>query len=203
MVVSTINDISNGVNGLISLYNICYHLGNNSLMNMGSGIHYHIDCTETTRLALGDALTPEFEKEILEELETWEYGGSYNKKGTMINKTYSGSWIRYNEIGTLEFRIGNMSFDYRDLVKQIIHANDIVRRWKNKISGYNYKSKYAKVDRERQIAYQKNIGLYTVSYDYKIHKLMDSIKEHEVTLEPTVPATIIKESIKNRVNKLY
>lgn len=194
--------IPNGVNGLICLYNICYHLGNNSLLNMGSGIHYHIDCTDTNDMALRNVVSSDaqFGPNILKELDTWNYGGTYNKRG--ISLLGAGNWIRYNDLNTLEFRIGNMSFDYEVLVKQIIHANDIVRRWKNKIPNWNDEITYREINYKSQIAYQKTIDIDKSSYEYKIQALLEKLNISEA-IPNTLPIDDIKQTTKSRVHKLY
>lgn len=202
--------IPNGINGLICLYNICYHLGNNSLLNMGSGIHYHIDCTDVTVQDLEVAFNRDsrFESEILKELDTWEYGGKYNSRGTSFGYKHNGgtlgNWVRWNGLGTLEFRIGNMSFDYKVLVKQIIHANDIVRRWKNKIPDYNNCIEYNGTNYKNQIDYQKNMDSNFVSYNHKIEALSNTLNSFNST--PTINTVDVAQArsiVKDRSHKLY
>ncbi|MBS1960723.1 MAG: hypothetical protein JST04_00800 [Bdellovibrionales bacterium] len=120
--------IPNGIIGLICLYNISIQLKINSTINNGSGIHYHIDCSNNF-----DEIRNEIfknEKSILNELKSWEYKGKYNSWKISDSKTA----VRVHSYHkTIEFRIGEMTFDYEILVKRIIHANDIVRRIKRSI----------------------------------------------------------------------
>jgi len=196
--------IPNGVNGLICLYNICYHLGNNSLLNMESGIHYHIDCTDVKYTELSDALQRDnnFGEEILTELDSWDYRGTYNKRKISIGIFTGYNWIRYNgEHHTLEFRIGNMSFDYGVLVKQIIHANNIVRRWKNKIVGFDDSIIYNPINYKDQIEYQKVIHIKPTDYEFKIQKLKQSMQSEEI--EDIIAQEDVKQQVKTRLHKLY
>lgn len=122
--------IKTGIEGLKSLRLISDAMIKYGLFNPGSGIHYHVDCTDVY-----DSFTVENVDEnahwMYEELETWGYTGEYNKK---IIHLHNGRWIRFQSgFKTMEFRIGNMAFDYPTLFERIRHANDIVRRFKSAI----------------------------------------------------------------------
>jgi uncharacterized protein YeeX (DUF496 family) len=124
-----------GINGFLCLYFICVQLKINSSLNLDSGIHYHIDCHDIPNFQkFGEEIDKEFSEEIklniLAELENWNYKGDYNKKRIGITDNLKSSWIVTNTLRTIEFRIGEMSFDYTVLVNRIIHANDIARRMK-------------------------------------------------------------------------
>lgn len=193
--------IPNGINGLICLYNICYHLGNNSLLNLGSGIHYHVDCTDTDLSKLTSSFDKDFEKCILSELDEWGYTGTYNKRGTSFYR--DGAWIRWNDLKTLEFRLGNMSFDYQVLVKRIIHANNIVFRWKNRIETYHGVISYKEVNYENQIKYQKSIDMAPTSYENRIRVLSEKlIISKPIEIDDNITDNI-KREVRGRVHKLY
>lgn len=124
--------ISNGIQGFISLYQLCEVLKSYSTLNPASGIHYHVDFTKYFGHVNYDFIA-ENNNWILKELDTWGYSGVYNKRQCSFDK----KWLRYHcPNQTLEFRIGEMSFDYEVLVKRIIHANAIVTKLikKNKLS---------------------------------------------------------------------
>lgn len=117
--------IPNGIDGLICLYEITKNLKVQSELNEGSGIHYHVDMTDCY-----DLLTEEFIEEhseyVLKELESWKYDGTYNAKKCEFSELRY--WTRFkNSTKTMEFRIGEMTFDYNLLVTRIIHCNEIVR----------------------------------------------------------------------------
>jgi hypothetical protein len=126
--------IPSGLKGLVCLQDICDQLRLNSKMNLDSGIHYQIDCTDWFELINQDVLD-KHKDWILCELDKWDYKGSYNNR----NVSMSGhSWVRTNrEHKTLEFRCGEMSFDYNHLVTRIISANSIVKRVKEDSNGYD------------------------------------------------------------------
>lgn len=116
--------IPEGLKGLQCLFEISTLLKKHHELNMGSGIHYHVDCS-----IIWSALSKDFiEKEsfnILKELDTWEYKGTYNSRACVFSETRN--WTRFKSYTkTMEFRIGEMTFDYPLLFKRITHANQIV-----------------------------------------------------------------------------
>ena len=118
--------IPNGLSGMICLYNICEQLKVNSLLNLGSGHHYHVDMTNSFH-ALNANYIEDNEHWMLKELDTWGYTGSYNKRRVAFDMGHN--WIRFqNEFKTAEFRIGNMTFDYEIIIKRLIHASQIITR---------------------------------------------------------------------------
>jgi len=123
--------IPNGILGLQCLYNISIQLKKNSLLNPLSGIHYHIDFTDAYEYLTSDMI--EFNKSwMLEELDEWNYVSFYNSRNINFNTCHN--WVRFQGIfKTLEFRIGEMTFDYSLLFKRIVHANFIVQEFKEKI----------------------------------------------------------------------
>lgn len=145
--------IPNGIKGMICLYNICTQLKTNSLLNPLSGIHYHIDCkTDQSWNLLSINVLDRNSKWILPELDKWEFRGD-QRRGIGS----SGYWIRRNIIETLEFRIGNMSFDYSVLLKNIISANSIVKKLKDSV-GVTTQPVYEEVDSTKILNYLKTIS---------------------------------------------
>lgn len=112
--------IPKGIDGMVCLYRLCILLKEYSLMT-DSGHHYHIDLEEIN--GINNTFLEKHSSWILKELEKWKYSGTYNKKRI-------GGWIRRSHFPTLEFRIGNMTFEYDVIIKRLIHASDIVRRLK-------------------------------------------------------------------------
>lgn len=141
--------IPNGIKGLNCLYNISQQLKLNSALNLGSGIHYHIDCTD-----IFDKITDEDIKEykdiILARLDQWDYRGTYNDRNVARHRC----WVRvHSSYKTFEFRIGEMTFEYDLLFKRIVDANDIVRDFKN----YMHK----------KILIRENVALVYEQEDYR------------------------------------
>ena len=116
--------IPKGIEGLICLFNISSQLKKNSLLDLQSGIHYHVDFTKYFD-NVDDNFIEENENWILTELETWDYKGTYNSKRVSFHRC----WVRFHQgYKTIEFRIGEMTFDYELLFKRIVHINKIVKK---------------------------------------------------------------------------
>ncbi len=118
--------IPTGLLGLQCMYDICKQLKLNSLSNPNSGIHYHIDCTNFFDDITSSLLKDE-EDWILQELDTWDYGGKYNVKKVY----YDGGacWVRFQkQFKTMEIRIGNMTFNYGVIIRNAIHGCHIAEK---------------------------------------------------------------------------
>jgi len=121
-----------GVKGLICLYDICNNLVKYSKINKLSGIHYHVDMTDVWYSIQSHHISLNRDW-ILKALESWKYTGKYNKRGVEISR-YNNTWVRLNgDYRTAEIRIGEMSFDYKLLVKRIIHCNNIIKALKKAV----------------------------------------------------------------------
>lgn len=121
--------IPKGINGLICLQEISKNLIKYCELNPLSGIHYHIDFTDCY-----DDLNSKFISEnsswMLEELDSWNYKGTYNRRNCQFDTSHH--WIRFqSSFKTMEIRIGEMTFDYQLLLKRILHANEIARKLKS------------------------------------------------------------------------
>lgn len=111
--------VPSGLKGLVCLYHISEQLKLNSELNPMSGIHYHCDCTDIWPLITsGHREKVEW---ILKELETW------NPEYTAVKTKY---WLKFNSLQTMEYRVGEMTFEYPILAKRMIHCNDMTRRFK-------------------------------------------------------------------------
>tara|TARA_R110000796_G_scaffold61674_7_gene142647 strand:+ start:5861 stop:6553 length:693 start_codon:yes stop_codon:yes gene_type:complete len=118
-----------GLEGLICLYDLSIALKNNSLLNPLSGLHYHVDCTSFFPSLNFDVLKKQ--DWILKELDTWNYSGTYNKRCINLGKF---GWVGLRVyFKTLEFRIGEMTFEYELLFKRITHLCRIVSKIKETI----------------------------------------------------------------------
>lgn len=114
-----------GFEGAVQLYKASKLFYKYLMFNEESGIHYHIDFTDTWNLLDRDLLKFQ-ETWILPELDTWDYKGQYN-----LRKIGSGGvWLRWNDLKTLEFRIGNMEFEYSEIIKRILSAQMISAKLK-------------------------------------------------------------------------
>lgn len=147
--------IPNGIRGIICLYFICQQLPIYSLLNPASGIHYHVDCkTDDTHKDLRLSYILTHEKFILKELSTWGYKGTYNKKDI----GGKGNWLnRCSGYETLEFRIGEMTFDYDLILKRMLHLSKLVKFLKDNLSVEVKKPVFEPIQANVVIDYQRVI----------------------------------------------
>lgn len=128
--------IPNGVAGIICLYLLCKKLSDYSILNEGSGIHYHVDFTDCFSII-------ELKKEkddlfnnlywVLDELNKWHYKGNYNKR--LIGLNQRGGWINFQSgFRTMEVRIGEMTFNYPLMMRRIQHLSEISLKIKQQLN---------------------------------------------------------------------
>lgn len=196
--------IPNGIVGIICLYDITQFLPLHSELNFGSGIHFHVDCTDCYDHLLSNhnRLSEKYSEWILPELDTWEFGGT-QQRGIFSG----GSWIRLNGLKTMEFRIGNMTFDYKEILKRILHANDIVRRIKRK-EGVYVEPIFKEIDTKELIKFHKE----RVVFNYKernlnrmleeTNKQLEELIKEEIEAQTDIPEEVMKH-IKSRSHKIY
>lgn len=124
-----------GINGMIVLYKICELLKEHSTLNLGSGIHYHIDASNwmfsfSSRNEFEEILSMYYENNtrfdwMLDRVNHWNYKGNYNSRIVSTSKNA----IRLHETNeTIEFRTGEMTFDYELMIRRIISAQTIVKK---------------------------------------------------------------------------
>lgn len=179
--------VPSGLKGLVCLYHISEQLKLNSELNPESGIHYHVDCTDCWDL-INARLVSENAKWILEELDTWspEYTtrgrgicGFSGDKDLMCKIPYGG-WLRFNSLKTMEFRVGEMTFDYSILAKRMIHCNEIVRKFK----------------------FSMREGIHKL----ELEQLQQKLKDLRIKKQEEVPDTVFKdvaqEVVKSRTRRI-
>lgn len=189
--------IPNGLKGIICLYNICEQLRINSELNPLSGIHYHVDCTDySMQLLLDENFMKTNEQWILNELSTWKYKGTYNSKGISIPHYHTGNWMR-NNTGTLEFRIGEMTFDFKLLLERITHCNEIVRVLKEKI--HTSLLTFDEVDRDKILFYYKNSELMTPLLT-EYYLLSNNLEKLEAPIKKTDEQIVVRNRL-HKINK--
>lgn len=186
--------IPNGLVGMLCLYNICNQLKVNSSYS-NSGIHYHIDMTNSFHLLTSENVGRNSEW-ILKELDIWGYKGNYNGRTCDLNRGDS-VWIRFQKyFKTAEIRIGEMSFEYEVLIKRIIHANKIIRKLNSDI-GYKSSGHYLKLDFNKVFNYIKTVNLYD--------QLLSNLTTQEEELLKIIGEDRKRDSelISGRIIKLY
>ena len=122
--------IKSGVAGMIGLYNVCEYLKKECYLNNMSGIHYHVGIGYPsieklyTRLCGGTIEQRKIEDMILPELDKWDYKGQYNSR--YVSPEKSSAWVNIRRrMGTVEYRTGEMTFDYSVMINRILHVSSI------------------------------------------------------------------------------
>lgn len=120
--------IDNGKNGLIGLFEVSNYCKQYLLLNEGSGIHYHVDAPWVGKIEKINhepkGLNDFVRDFILKELDSWNYKGTYNIRN--ISYDTKGHWVNMrSDFGTVEYRIGEMTFDYPLLLKRILHISKL------------------------------------------------------------------------------
>lgn len=120
--------IRGGEEGMIELYKVCQILKKYYKLNKESGIHYHTSAPWVSRhVGVYIEDRPNEFGWVLDELSKWGYTGEYNKRN--ITCDTKGNWVNMRPtLETVEYRIGEMSFDYDILIKRIIHCHSITKR---------------------------------------------------------------------------
>lgn len=189
--------IPNGIRGIICIYHISRQLKINSVPTKSS-IHYHIDCEEYYK-QISSSLNKENQEWILSELDTWL------EEDTAHNRCL-GSWFRSNSLGTVEFRLGEMTFDYNIMLKRIIHCNSMVKKIRTNLSIYN-EPVFVPIDTKQILNYERSVIHDKTKYDRMLSDLkseLDKIGKVEKELEATKPVIEdILPEIKKRIHKLY
>ena len=109
--------IPSGIKGFKCLFEICEKLKEHCLLS-NSGIHIHVGFNESQFNILKEK-AEEYKEDILSELDTWNYKGTYNAR----NLNTSRNWVRlHTTYNTMEVRICEMTFDYKLLIKRILHV---------------------------------------------------------------------------------
>lgn len=129
--------ITNGYEGFKALWNLTKLLHEFSIINLQAGIHYHNDLTNYYDLVKG---VPFKEYNfVLDELDSWNYPpGRYNEYREVSE--YKARWVRFDDVyKTVEYRIGEQTFDYSLLAKRIIHVNALTQKMINVATIYNMK----------------------------------------------------------------
>ncbi len=166
--------IPNGLKGMICLYDICKLMKEQSLLDLSSSNHYHFDFNDVLNMKDGymysnssDFITKENTDYINQELIKW---------GTV--KVINSNWMRFfNQLGTLEIRIGEPTFDYDIIIKRLIDGCRI--------------SKYLK-----NLYYSSNEEKKLLRLQLQLNNL--NIEE----INKSVPINEVKQQLKSRINKI-
>lgn len=144
--------IPNGIKGMIALYRFADFLKENAALNPLSGVHYHIDFTDIPKVDFLNLLRKHYGTKsfILKSLKSWGYKGTYNEWLVSQDKSAVRFHCTYQ---TLEFRIGEMTFEYELLMKRILNCQNISKALKSSL-----KSSHPTKDETKVVDYPVSIG---------------------------------------------
>lgn len=126
-----------GVKGMLCLWEIC-ELMKEHCIPTNSGLHYHVDCPE---IDLFEKISLDYSpitQWMLDSVKCWNYKGGANKWEISYRKTAIKLHMDYR---TIEYRIGEMSFDYELIIKRILHANNITNKTISSLKSLKKKTK--------------------------------------------------------------
>jgi hypothetical protein len=116
--------IPSGLKGMVCLYDICNLMKDMSINNTESSTHYHTDLTDiwSEINVSGYRQQPKGYDYITESLKEWETAFDYSK---------TANWWYFNDLGTLEVRIGEPTFDYNIIIKRLMQCSDLCKQIRN------------------------------------------------------------------------
>lgn len=193
--------VPNGIRGIITLWQLSRQLNRNLELNPESGIHYHVDCTGSYKQVRDYILKDDVKGWVLKELSEWKYPGSYNTKG--IGDGFY--WVRTNQdtFQTMEFRIGEMTFDYNLLLKRIFHCNSIIHRIKENL-GVTPPT-FEDVDIKTILIHEKFAIVECTPLQARLEELNRKLREIQIEEEKrniTDPLALIKNEVRQRLHKI-
>jgi hypothetical protein len=104
-----------------------------SIIDEGSSNHYHTDLTDIWSIinVCGYRHQLSDYDYITESLKEWKTAFNYNQ---------TSDWWYFNDIGTLEVRIGEPTFDYDIIIKRLMQCSDLCKQIRNVVPN-DYKLK--------------------------------------------------------------
>jgi len=196
--------IPNGIRGLICLHNICIMLPKQCTLNEGSGIHYHIDCTDVYTVTHTSNFIKANNDWIIDELLGW--GTVSDVTNPYAKCSTSRGWVRYSYLNTIEFRVGEMTFDYTLIITRMFSCTSIVSKLKS-FSGIAAIVKYEKINTFLLFSYLKTAGVELPLSLKSLYNKVDLLKEELEKLskeQPVIPlnTTVATKVIKSRVQTM-
>lgn len=194
--------IPNGLKGIICLSNITNILPIQCSLNMGSGIHYHIDCTDVFKEINNAKFIKENNDWIIRDLILWNTAKEVNANAVVSQHR---AWVRLaDEHQTIEFRIGEMSFDYTTIITRIIDCNRIVKLVKD-ACGKAREVIYGSLDVANLFNYLKSNSNAKEDVLRRQLELILAARQEELqklNTKPIKPVVDVKAIIRNRTQKI-
>jgi len=190
--------IPNGIRGLICLHNICIMLPKQCSLNTGSGIHYHIDCTDVYTVTHTSAFILANNDWIINELLNW---GTVSDVANYVARcSTSRGWVRYSSLNTIEFRVGEMTFDYSLIVTRMFSCTSIVSKLKL-LSGIGAVVKYEKINTFLLFTYLKTAVVEMPLILKSLYTKEDLLKQELEKLSKEHPVNALNIAVVTKVTK--
>jgi len=109
--------IPGGLAGFKLIWDICEHFNSKNYILTQSANHYHIDISgkeETIRPVMNDSYLNNF---IKKELLSWDH----------VHQITGSAYIFFKKPNTIEIRCGKMTFNYSEMIKDIVRSHYIVK----------------------------------------------------------------------------
>lgn len=111
-----------GLDGFKDIYKLCEHLNSRNYILTDSAIHFHVDitgCEDDIKKIQDD---PEINDWIKNQLLSWDH----------VNEIVGRGYVFFKKHNTIEIRCGKMTFDYQEMIKDIVLSHYIVKYVKTK-----------------------------------------------------------------------
>lgn len=109
--------IKPGLDGFKTVWDICDHLNRNNYILTESAIHYHIDISGHEQNIRNVAEDHKLRKFCRDELLSWDH----------VNSISGDGFVFFKKNNTIEIRCGKMTFNYSEMIKDIIWSHYIVK----------------------------------------------------------------------------
>jgi hypothetical protein len=166
---------------LSGLYSIMNEMAKYCSISDDCGIHIHIDLTKYDSIVQKKKAVNWFNAHLCDVESIFpQYKGSYNKRKCDIGK---GNWINLSRLGTVEFRIAPLTFDYEELIVWIVKCNKLVSRMirECRLNKIRSKSNCNKLDPVESIGLTNG---YAIDNPVVRNDEGEEISDHEDDLRP-------------------
>lgn len=148
-----------GLEGFNTIYNLCNHLNSKNYILTESAIHFHVDITgfeDNIRKIHKDT---ELNKWIKEQILAWDH----------IQKITGSGYIFFKKHNTIEIRCGKMTFNYQEMIKDIVLSHYIVKyiKLKSEFSDFQIFKKRLDFENLMFIKSTELIGQRFIPFNFK------------------------------------
>lgn len=109
--------VGSGLDGFKTIYKLCEHLNSRNYIITKSAIHFHVDITGCEDNIKKIQKDPDVNDWIKKQLLSWDH----------VNEISGRCYVFFKKHNTIEIRCGKMTFDYREMIKDIVLSHYIVK----------------------------------------------------------------------------